>query len=112
VRVDEDYPGEKIQRFDSEGEYDRFLFLMAEQAAGRISGLRHHKPVYKLHGPGGTRLTSYEPDFTYWRAGEFVVEDYKSEYGAGLPAFKLKRRWLKDEYKLDITVVIKEGGRR
>ncbi len=62
--------------FDSKKELARFLQLRMLEKVGEITGLIYHPDPYELN-PGGTYSLKYEPDFTYYRKGEFIVEDCK-----------------------------------
>ena len=69
--------------FDSKKEGERYLFLRAEQLAGRISELKCQVPFelipsQKRDGRVIERPVKYIADFSYTRDGETVVEDVKS----------------------------------
>ena len=48
--------------------------------------------------------------FTYILNGKLVVEDVKSEWTAKLPMYRLKKRWMKAEYGIDITEILDPKG--
>lgn len=98
------YEGEKKLVFDSEKEWTRYLFLVGEQKAGRIQGLRHHK-TYKLYGKNGAVVARYEADFVYICNGRLVVEDVKSEITRKLPTWKIKRALMLDNYGIDVVEI-------
>lgn len=87
--------------FDSEREARRYLVLKAEQQPGRIEGLRL-QVRYPLHGPNGAEITAYVADFVYRRGGAEVVEDAK---GFRTRVYRLKRKWMRDEYGVEIKEV-------
>ncbi len=98
------HPGPKTQVFDSEKEYRRYLVLREWQAAGLISMLKPHRN-FPLHSIGGEKVSAYEADFTYILNGRLVVEDVKSSFTRMNPVYKLKKKWMKAEYGIDITEV-------
>jgi len=79
--------------FDSLLERDRYLVLRAFQQAGAISGLELQptyelQPAYRRNGRT-TRAITYTPDFSYRRAGQWVVEDAK---GRNTQASRLRQK--------------------
>jgi hypothetical protein len=85
-------------RFDSQKEYARWGELQLLERAGRISDLSR-QDRYPLHGPNGVKLAVYVCDFTYQEDGQIVIEDSK---GVRTAMYRLKRRWLKAEYGIEI----------
>lgn len=68
--------------FASQAESRRYLFLLSEQQAGRISDLEPHpkfilQPSCKRDGATVQAIT-YTADFAYTRDGARVVEDVKA----------------------------------
>lgn len=100
--VGRSHPGPKTKVADSRREFKRFLELTAAARAGRIQGLRWQSVTFRLHGPGGSVLTRYRPDAVYVERGRRVVEDVK---GHRTRAYKLKRKWMKDEYGIEVREV-------
>lgn len=84
-------------RFDSTGEYHRWLELQQHQKYKLIRCLKHHV-AFPIEINGDV-VCDYEADFTYdlkvspdghpekW---EFVVEDFKSPITAANPLYRLK----------------------
>ena len=104
--VRSDYPHAKKKVFDSQKEYKRWLTLLQAQAAGAISNLQAHPPAVKLHAVGGQVVARYYPDFTYVECGKLVIEDCKGQWARGQSqVYKLKKRWIKAEYGIDIREV-------
>lgn len=99
--VAKNHPDAVKKAFDSEKEWRRWLFLLGELKAGRIQGLRRQRRFW-LHGPNGTRITSWVADFTYIRDGVMVAEDVKSEITRKLATYRIKKAWVKDEWRVDI----------
>ena len=101
------YKNQKIEAngvtFDSKGEYRRWLELFAMQAAGRISELQR-QVRFDLHSLGGAKICSYVADFVYIENGRRIVEDYKSEFTAKMPMFKIKAKWMKAEHGIEIRL--------
>lgn len=95
------YDGPKVKVADSVKEWRRFLFLLGELRAGRIQALRM-QVAYPLHGPNGTRIATYVADFVYVLAGRLIVEDVKSPVTRRLRVYKIKRKWMQDEYGITV----------
>ena len=97
----------KIMRFDSKKEAARFDELMLMLQAGAISDLRL-QPQFTLQEayttPQGERIRAvrYNADFSYWREGEYVIEDVKS------PATKTKVYAIKKKLMADHGYTITE----
>lgn len=87
-----------VKDFDSTREFDRWGELQLLERAGRISDLSR-QDRYPLHGPNGVKLADYVADFTYQEDGQIVIEDAK---GVRTPMYRLKRKWVKAEYGIDI----------
>lgn len=64
--------------FPSTGEYKRYLELKLEQSAGEIDSLNIH-PRYPIV-VGGTQVCLVELDFSYFKNGKWVYEDFKGVY--------------------------------
>jgi len=89
--------------FDSAKEARRFLALKAEQAAGRISGLR-----LQVRFPlrvNDVRVCAWVADFVYLRNGVRVVEDVKSEITRRHPVYRLKKKLVAACLGIEITEV-------
>ncbi|WP_230690844.1 hypothetical protein, partial [Streptococcus pneumoniae] len=66
--VSRDHPDAVRKAFDSEKEWRRWQVLVEWVKAGLIHSLRLQRRFW-LHGPKGTRITSYVCDFSYVRDG-------------------------------------------
>lgn len=91
-------------RFDSQAESRRYLWLKAEQAAGRIRDLVVH-PVYPLV-VNGQPIGRFVPDFHYVRDGRVVVEDVKSPVTAALRVYQMKKRLLAALRGIEVVEVL------
>lgn len=90
-------------RFASKREARRFRQLQLLARAGHINALEL-QPVYHLHALGGVKVARYVADFRYLdeRTGLRVVEDVK---GVKTPVFRLKAKWLKAQYGIEVQCV-------
>lgn len=79
-------------RLDSQAEARHYLWLKAEQQAGRIRDLVVH-PVYAL-AVNGQPICRFIPDFRFVRDGQTVLEDVKSPVTAKLRTYQIKKRLL------------------
>lgn len=77
------------ERFDSKGEYARYLELLLQQKAGLIRDLT--RQVRIPIEVNGSHICDYIADFVYYEKGEEVVEDFK---GMVTGIFALKRKLL------------------
>lgn len=81
-------------RFDSTKEGQRYIYLKAQEKAGKIKNLRLQVP-YELippqrrNGKSVERAVKYYADFVYTENGVEVVEDTK---GAKTPDYIIKRK--------------------
>lgn len=91
--------------FASRREAARYQTLLAEQQAGRISGLEV-QPQYPLSvvQPNGVTVVigRYIADFRYQRDGRTVIEDSK---GIATDFYKWKRRHAEAQYGIEIVEV-------
>jgi hypothetical protein len=93
------------QTFDSKREANRWLMLTGAQARGEITDLRRQvnfdlTAIERNHPERGfQRVAFYVADFTYYEGGKFVVEDAK---GMKTDVYKIKKRWVKAEYGIEI----------
>lgn len=71
--------------------------LKAEQAAGRISGLRCQVP-FRL-AVGDTLICTFVSDFVYVRNGERIVEDVK---GMRTAVYKIKRKLMLALHNIEV----------
>lgn len=102
------YGNEKVKdgnlKFDSKKEYRRYLELFGMQEAGLISDLRlQHcftlRESYTLPDTGErVKGTVYKADFTYYdSAGNFVIEDVKSNATKNNSLYRLKKKLMLDK---------------
>lgn len=92
--------------FDSIKEAARWRELVLEQRAGAIKDLRR-QVKYMLIPPHAGKIRSeractYIADFTYYRGGEFIVEDVK---GVRTDVYKIKRKLMAAKYGIEIREV-------
>jgi Protein of unknown function (DUF1064) len=73
--------------FDSQGEYRRYLRLVALEADGLIRNLRHHVS-FKLE-VNDRDIATYVADFVYYVGDTKIVEDFK---GFATDIYKIKRK--------------------
>lgn len=90
-------------KFPSRREARRYQQLRLLERAGEIGHLEL-QPAYPLHAHGGHQVAKYVADFRYVvvSTGEVVVEDAK---GVKTPIYRLKARWLKAEYGIEVREV-------
>lgn len=86
--------------FDSRLENSRYIFLLAEVNAGRISGLER-QVAYPLE-VNGRHICTYIADFVYTRDNRIIVEDVK---GFTTDVFRLKRALFRAIKGFDILIV-------
>jgi hypothetical protein len=98
------YNAEKIEFdghvFDSQKECNRYINLRALQTAGEIKDLRC-QVEYILTD------CSYVADFVYQdlKTGEIIVEDVKSPATKKLAVYRLKKKLMLSQYKIEIKEV-------
>lgn len=105
------YKNKKRNGFDSKKEEARYYELLMMQKAGIINGLER-QVKFDLNTEEVRRgrtidigRQSYTADFTYWRNGEFVVEDVKGYRGGeAYKLFRTKKAWVYQNYR----IIIKE----
>lgn len=104
--------------FDSKKEFKRFLDLREKERRGEITDLRRQVPfelIPKTRLPrpyiNGKRMkyseqaVKYFADFTYYRDGEFIVEDVKSKATAHKDSYILKKKLMLYRYGIQIMEV-------
>lgn len=114
-----EYDGRK---FDSIAERDRYKYLVLLQKAGEIRGLSCqqrfdlHTPQRNLFteqiGKDIVKVCTYVADFVYEEivyvdkmpSWVMVVEDVKGQRTA---VYKLKKKWMKFEYGIDIREIVR-----
>lgn len=93
------YKNEKVEldgyKFDSKREARRYVELRTLLTIGEITDLKVHER-FKLS------VCVYEADFTYYRNGEFIVEDSK---GFRTKEYRLKKKLMKSELNIEIKEV-------
>lgn len=94
------YHNKKITRdgitFDSIREYRRFVDLSLLERAGEITDLQRQVkfeliPTQRINGKVVERKCTYKADFTYWKDGQYIVEDVK---GHKTQVYKIKKKLL------------------
>lgn len=95
--------------FDSQKEAKRFDELMLLLKAGTITDLRlqHDFTLIEAYTtPDGKRVRAerYKADFTYWRNGEFVVEDVKSS-ATKTKTYEIKKKQMLDKYGIEVKEI-------
>jgi len=90
-------------RFDSQAGGEHYVWLKAEQAAGRIRELAVH-PVYYLV-VNDQPICRFVPDFRFVRDGQTIVEDVKSPVTAALRVYQMKKRLLAALHGLTVVEV-------
>lgn len=102
------YQGKK---FDSQKEFERYLWLKSKQNRGEISDLRLQvrydliKGV-KIAGELKKRPTvRYIADFVYVQNGVQVVEDVKSPITAKNAVYRMKKHLMKVLHNIDLVEV-------
>lgn len=99
------YGNVKTHGFDSKGEYERYLILRDQEKRGEISGLTRQVPYalipdqYDDKGKLLFKGIVYKADFTYWKDGNFIVEDFK---GYKTKEYEMKKKMLYYFYHLQI----------
>lgn len=90
--------------FDSQKECNRYINLRALQSAGEITDLQVHVS-FRLES-NDIKLCSYEADFVYKnKQGELVVEDVKSSITKRLAVYRMKKKMMLAQYKIEIKEV-------
>ena len=92
--------------FASQAELDRWLYLQAEQQAGRIVGLKRQQR-FRLW-VNDVKICEYVCDFSYaiYGTGALVVEDVKSPATAALPLFRVKKALMRACLGIDVQEVV------
>lgn len=89
--------------WDSKKEHERWLVLLRLREQGMIRGLRRqHRFPIKINGE---LICTFVADMTYFKAGEFIVEDVKSDVTRKLPVYRLKAKLMKAVWKIEIREV-------
>lgn len=93
-------------RFDSKLEAKRYNELMLMQKSGEIENLRLQQQFtlqdgFKTCEGEVIRPVRYIADFAYYRNGEYIIEDVKSEKTRKLPEYRIKKRMMAEKgYKI------------
>jgi len=91
------YGNKRTNGFDSIKEFNRYQELKLLERAGKISGLSTQVPfdlIPKQYDDNGKFLfhgITYVADFTYWKDGQYIVEDCK---GFKTKEYQLKKKML------------------
>ena len=94
------YRSKKVNRdgmtFDSKKEYERFRELKLLEKAGKVERVQRQVPFELIPSQRDPktrkvieRPCKYIADFTYWKNGEYIVEDVK---GVRTPDYVIKRK--------------------
>ena len=91
--------------FDSKKEAARYMQLKMLEKGGIIKDLKMQVP-YKLSSHGEF-ICKYISDFTYFNIelGKSVTEDVKSVKTAKLGVYKIKKKMMRAEHKIEIMEV-------
>lgn len=102
------YQGKK---FDSQKEYERYLYLKSKQNRGEISDLSLQVRFELIKGvkiAGEAKKRSsvrYIADFVYVQNGVMVVEDVKSPITAKNAVYRIKKLLMKTVHNIDVVEV-------
>lgn len=96
--------------FDSKKEASRFIVLRELLLCSVISDLRlqHTFTLQEPYtAPNGKRIRAitYKADFTYWKNGEFIVEDVKSPITRKKPDYRMKVKMMQDKLGIEVLEV-------
>ena len=93
-------------KFDSDQEFERYVYLKNQQIRGKISNLTVHPeyPLLSTFSVGGKKFREikYIADFEYIKDGFTVIEDVK---GVETDVFKLKYKMFAAKYGKIISIV-------
>jgi len=89
--------------FDSMKERDRYISLRYLVGAGDITELEC-QVTFRLESDD-KKICDYVADFVYQRNGEMIVEDVKSAMTRRLAVYRLKKKLLLAQYKIEIKEV-------
>lgn len=91
--------------FDSQKECNRYINLRALLQAGTIKDLQL-QVAYRLETEN-VNIASYIADFVYTvvKTGETIVEDVKSPATRRLAVYRLKKKLMHSQYKIEIKEV-------
>jgi len=89
--------------FASRAESKRYVDLMMLVRSGEIRGLTLQPKFPLMAGGCPIPIATYIADFAYETShGEMVIEDVK---GMKTPMYRLKKKWLKAQYGIEIHEV-------
>lgn len=89
--------------WDSTKERNRYITLRARQTAGEIKDLAW-QVEFKLDS-NKKNVAAYFADFTYQENGQMIVEDVKSAMTRKLAPYRLKKKLMLAQYKIEIKEV-------
>ncbi len=87
-------------KFDSKGEYARYLFLKDAEKQGNIINLQC-QVAFKID-VNGQHICKYIADFTYLVNNVMIVEDFK---GIETAIFRLKKKLMLAVLNIDVKVI-------
>ena len=101
------YGNQKVEfdgiTFDSTKERNRYITLRMRQTAEEITDLAWQ--VEFILESNDEKVCSYVADFTYQENGLMVVEDVKSAMTRKLAPYRLKKKLMAAQYKIEIKEV-------
>lgn len=89
--------------FDSTKERNRYITLRMRQTAKEITDLAWQ--VEFILESNDEKVCSYIADFTYQEDGKIVVEDVKSAMTRKLAPYRLKKKLMMAQFKIEIKEV-------
>jgi len=92
-------------RFDSRGEFRRWIELKTLERVGYISNLKRQVSYPLTEKKSGQRRVFWRVDYIYVQNGVTIAEDFKSSFTAKLTAFRNKAKMFMEKYP-DIRVMV------
>lgn len=94
--------------FDSEKEFKRYCELVLFVKLGKITDLKIQQ-TFECKTESGILIEKYIADTTYYRDGQFIVEDVKPlnrKTGKALlsPEFNRKKKWMRNLHRIEIEI--------
>lgn len=97
--------------FDSIAEGERYKVLRVMEKTGKIQDLVCHPrweiiPAQKIPGHRSFQAAHYTADFKYYKDGELIVEDVKSEYTREAEDYRLRRKLMWQVHHIYVEEII------